>query len=69
MLHLVARSRFLAVAPDAAVRAYAGRGMVAALSGPALDLGRDRVSLMTRRDSAALPAVGRFRKALLATVG
>jgi molybdate transport repressor ModE-like protein len=69
MLHLVARSRFLAVAPDAAVRAYARRGMVAALKGPALDLGRDTVSLMTRRDSATLPAVARFRKALLATSG
>jgi len=69
MLHLVAQSRFLAVAPDGAVRAYARRGMIAALKGPELDLGRDTVSLMTRRDSAALPAVGRFRKALLATAG
>jgi molybdate transport repressor ModE-like protein len=68
-LHLVAQSRFLAVAPDAAVRAYARRGMVAALKGPALDLGRDTVSLLTRRDSAALPAIARFRKALLATGG
>ena len=67
MLHLVAQSRFLAVAPDAAVRAYARRGMVAALKGPALDLGRDTVSLLTRRDGATLPAVARFRKALLAT--
>ncbi len=66
MLHLVARSRFLAVAPDAAVRAYARRGMVAALKGPALDLGRDTVSLMTRRDGAALAAVGRFAQALMA---
>jgi molybdate transport repressor ModE-like protein len=66
MLHMVAQSRFLAVAPDGAVRAYARRGMVVALKGPALDLGRDTVSLLTRRDSAALPAVGRFRNALLA---
>jgi len=69
MLHLVAQSRFVAVAPDGAVRAYARRGMITALKGPALDLGSDPVSLMTRRDSAMLPAVERFRKALLATGG
>jgi molybdate transport repressor ModE-like protein len=66
MLHLVARTKFLAVAPDAAVRAYARHEMVVPLKGPALDLGRDHASVMTRRDSAALPAVARFRSALLA---
>ncbi len=67
MLHLVAATRHLAVAPDAVVAHYARQGMVAALKGPALDLGRNHVSVITRRESAALPAVERFRKALLAT--
>ena len=67
MLHLVAATRFLAVAPDAAVRAYARRGAIAPLAGPALDLGRDQVSVITRRDGAGLPAVARLRDALLAT--
>jgi hypothetical protein len=33
---------------------------------PALDLGQSQVSLVTRHDSDALPAVMRFREALLA---
>jgi len=66
-LHLVSATSLLAVAPDAAVREYAKRGMIAPLKGPALDLGRNHVSVMTRRDSAALPAVDRLRKALLAS--
>jgi molybdate transport repressor ModE-like protein len=66
MLHLVSATRLLAVAPDAAVRHYAKRGMIAPLKGPALDLGRNQVSVMTRRDSDALPAISRLRKALLA---
>lgn len=65
-LHLVSATRLLAVAPDAAVRSYAKRGMIAALRGPELDLGRNPVSVMTRRDSEALPAVVRLRDALLA---
>jgi len=68
-LHLVSATRLLAVAPDAAVREYAKRGMIAPLKGPALDLGRNRVSVMTRRDSEALPAVDRLRKALLTAAG
>ena len=66
MLHLVAATRCLAVAPDAAVRAYARHGAVAALRGPALDLGRDPVCVVTRRDGASLPTVARLRAALLA---
>jgi molybdate transport repressor ModE-like protein len=65
MLHLVAATRLLAVAPDAAVRPYSRRRMIATLEGPALDLGRNHVSVITRRDSAALPAIARFRDALL----
>ena len=65
-LHLVSATRLLAVAPDAAVREYAKRRMVAPLKGPALDLGRNHVSVMTRQDSEALPAVLRLREALLA---
>ncbi len=67
MLHLVAATRFIAVAPDVVVAHYARQGMVSALRGPALDLGRNHVSVITRRESAALPAVERFRKALLAS--
>lgn len=66
MLHMVAATRFLAVAPDVAVRAYVERGAIAAIRGPALDLGRNQVSVITRRDSGALAAVARFRQALLA---
>jgi molybdate transport repressor ModE-like protein len=67
MLHLVAATRFLAVAPDAVVSHYASQRMIAALRGPALDLGRNHISVITRRESTALPAVHRFRQALLAT--
>lgn len=63
-LHLVGATRLLAVAPDAAVAHYAKRGMVAALKGAALDLGRDRLSVITRRDSDALEGVVRLREAL-----
>ena len=66
-LNLVSATKLLAVAPDAVVRHYAQRGMIAPLKGPALDLGRNHVSVMTRRDSDGLPAVDRLRKALLAT--
>jgi len=62
----VSATSLLAVAPDAAVREYAKRRMVAPLKGPALDLGRNHVSVMTRRDSGALRAVVRLRDALLA---
>lgn len=65
-LHLVAATRFLSVAPDAAVRAYAKRGMVVPLKGPELDLGSNPVSVMTRRDSDGVEAVGKLRDALLA---
>ncbi|HQU48553.1 MAG TPA: LysR substrate-binding domain-containing protein [Casimicrobiaceae bacterium] len=64
-LHLVAATRHLAIAPDAAVAHYAKRGMVAALRGPALDLGTHRLSVMTRQDSDGLSAVVRLREALL----
>lgn len=67
-LHVVAATRHLAVAPDAAVREYARRGVVAALKGPALDLGRDPISIATRRDSEALPAVREFSDAVTAVV-
>jgi molybdate transport repressor ModE-like protein len=69
MLHLVSATRLLAVAPDAAVRHYAKQGMIATLKGPALTFGRSRISVMTRRDSAAIPAIARMRKALLAAAG
>jgi len=65
MLHMVAATRHLAIAPDSAVQAYARRGMVARLKGPALDLGYNKVSLATRRDSVSLPTLARFRDALL----
>lgn len=64
-LHVVSTTRLLAVAPDNAVRRYARLGMVAPLRGPKLDLGRDQVAVVTRRDSDALPAVRALRQALL----
>lgn len=66
MLHVVSATRLLAVAPDAAVRRYERLGMVARLKGPRLNLGRDQVCVVTRRDSDALPAVRELRQALLA---
>lgn len=68
-LHLVSATRLLAVAPDAAVAHYAKRGMVAALKGAALDLGPNRMSVVTRLDGDALPALARLREALLADGG
>ena len=68
-LHLVSATRLLAVAPDAAVAHYAKRGMVAALRGAALDLGPNRMSVVTRRDSDALPTVARLREALRSIAG
>lgn len=65
-LHLVAGSRLLAVAPGAAVRDYARLGRVAVVEGPPVGLERSLVSLVTRRDGAALPAVRALREALLA---
>jgi DNA-binding transcriptional LysR family regulator len=65
-LHVVSATRLLAVAPDTAVRRYTRLGMVAPLRGPQLDLGRDQVAVVTRRDSDALPAVRALRQALLA---
>lgn len=65
--HVVAATRMLAVAPDSAVRVYARRGMVAALRGPGLELPRERVSVITRRDSDSLETVRRLRQALLAS--
>ena len=64
-LHLVSATRLLAVAPDAAVAHYVNRGMVAALKGAALDLGPLRMSVVTRRDSDALPALARLRETML----
>ena len=64
MLRIVATTRFLAVAPDTVVGHYARQHLVAALRGRALDLGRNQVSLVTRRDSDALQAVARLREAL-----
>jgi LysR family pca operon transcriptional activator len=69
MLHIVAATRCLAVAPDAVVAHYARQRLVTRLRGPALDLGQSQVSLVTRRDSDALPAVMRFRAALAAAYG
>ncbi|MFO1303460.1 MAG: LysR substrate-binding domain-containing protein [Burkholderiales bacterium] len=65
-LHIVAATNHLAVAPDAAVRAYAARGTVAALKGPVLDVGEDPISIATHRDSEALAAVREFRDAVTA---
>ncbi len=65
-LHLVAGSRLLAVAPGAAVRDYARLGRVAVVAGPPVGLERSLVSVVTRRDGAALPAVRALREALLA---
>jgi DNA-binding transcriptional LysR family regulator len=66
MLHVVAATRYLAVAPDTVVGHYAKQRAVTALRGAALELGRNQVSLVTRRDSDTLPAVVRLREALLA---
>ena len=66
MLRMVAATRYLAVAPDTVVGLYARQRLVTVLRGPALDLGRSQVSLVTRIDSEGLPAVARFREALLA---
>lgn len=68
-LRLVSGTRLLAMAPDAAVRQYAKLGMVAALKGRELDAGRSEVSFVTRRDSAALPALTELRAALVAVGG
>jgi len=68
VLHVVAATRCLAVAPDVVVGHYAKQRAVAALKGPALELGRNQVSLMALRDSDALAAVRSFREALLAAV-
>jgi len=65
-LRLVSATRCLAVAPDAAVRQYAKLGLIAPLRGPLLNLGRNQVSVLTRRDSDALPGVRLLRQALLA---
>lgn len=69
MLHIVAATRCLAVAPDIVVGHYARQRLVTALRGKALDLGRNQVSLVTRRDSDGLPSVTRFREALSAGAG
>jgi len=69
MLNIVAATRCLAVAPDTVVGHYARQRVVTALKGSALELGRNQVSLMTRRDSDALQVLLRFREALLAAVG
>ena len=66
MLRMVAATRYLAVAPDTVVGLYARQHLVSVLRGPALDLGRSQVSLVTRVDSEGLQAVARFREALLA---
>lgn len=66
MLRMVAATRCLAVAPDIVAGLYARQRLVGVLRGPELDLGRSQVSLVTRVDSEALPAVARFREALLA---
>jgi molybdate transport repressor ModE-like protein len=65
-LHLITRTRLLTVTPDAAADAYARRGMIVTLKGTGLDLGRNRLALMTRREVLALPSVVRLRGALLA---
>ena len=64
-LRIVSATRLLAVAPDAAVAHYTTQGMVAALKGAALDLGPNRMSVVTRRDSDTLPAVVRLRATML----
>jgi DNA-binding transcriptional LysR family regulator len=66
-LHVVAGTRLLAVAPDAVARSYARKGMIVVLQGKSLDLGRSTVSVITRRDSEALPVIRQFRMALMAS--
>jgi molybdate transport repressor ModE-like protein len=66
MLRVVSATQLLAVAPDAAAAHYAQLGMVTPLKGPRLRLDRNQVAVVTRRDSAALPAVRLLRQALLA---
>lgn len=65
MLQVVSATRFLCVAPDAAVRYYAKLRLITPLKGPKLSFGRNQVSVVTRRDSDALPAVRELRRALL----
>jgi molybdate transport repressor ModE-like protein len=64
MLRIVSVTQLLAVAPDAAVRQYAKLRMVRPLAGPALELGRNPVSVVCRRDSEALAGVRLLRRAL-----
>lgn len=65
-LHLVAGSRMLAVALAPVVDHYARLGMVTALDGPRIGLERSLVSVVIRRNTAALPAVRALRAALVA---
>ena len=68
-LRIVSTTRMLAVAPDDAVSAYRRLGMIAALRGRSLDLGHAPLSVFTRRDLPASPAMLALRGALRAGRG
>jgi DNA-binding transcriptional LysR family regulator len=64
-LHIVSATRFLAMAPDAAVRHYARLGMVKPLSGPTLRMDYNQVSVVTRRDADAFLPLQDLKRVLL----
>lgn len=66
MLLIVGATRMLAIAPAAAVRHYERSGLVVQLGADRFDLGRERFSVLTRRDSAGMAALAHLRHALLA---
>ncbi len=68
-LHLVARTRLLAMAPDVVVAGYARQGLLVPLAGPELQRDASPVCVITRRDSEALPVVRDLVDALLAAGG
>lgn len=63
-LRIVSATRMLAVAPDDAVAVYERLGMIVALKGRVLDLGRAPLSVFTRRDLPTSSAILALREAL-----
>lgn len=66
MLSIVGATRLLAIAPAEAVRHYERSGLVVQLGADRFDLGRERFSVVTRRDSDGMAALAHLRHALLA---
>lgn len=65
MLRIVGATQLLAVAPDAAVRCYEKLHTVLPLKGRHLNLGRNPVSIVSRKDSESIEAVRALRQALV----